>query len=311
MNEGIVTKAAGNVYTVRTAEGNLIPCFAKGNLRIQGLKSTNPITVGDRVLYTLQSVDHKGVIHKILDRKNYIIRRATNLSKQYHIIAANIDQAILVVTLTDPPTSIEFIDRYLVGCEAFRIPAVLVFNKIDTYNQEQLDQCREIEDIYTKIGYTCLETSVTKNINIDRFKNLIVGKVSVLNGHSGVGKSSLVKAIAPELEIKIGDISEYHRTGRHITSFSQMYELFEGSFIIDTPGIKGFGLVDIEKNELYHFFPEIFTQSTSCKYHNCTHIHEPDCAVIEAVRDNKIAYSRYRSYVNIYFDENEKYRSPF
>lgn len=311
MNEGIVTKAAGNVYTVRTAEGNLIPCFAKGNLRIQGLKSTNPITVGDRVLYTLQSVDHKGVIHKILDRKNYIIRRATNLSKQYHIIAANIDQAILVVTLTDPPTSIEFIDRYLVGCEAFRIPAVLVFNKIDTYNQEQLDQCREIEDIYTKIGYTCLETSVTKNINIDRFKNLIVGKVSVLNGHSGVGKSSLVKAIAPELEIKIGDISEYHRTGRHITSFSQMYELFEGSFIIDTPGIKGFGLVDIEKNELYHFFPEIFAQSTSCKYHNCTHIHEPDCAVIEAVRDNKIAYSRYRSYVNIYFDENEKYRSPF
>lgn len=311
MNEGIVTKAAGNVYTVRAADGSQIACFAKGNLRIQGLKSTNPITVGDRVLYTIQPTDHKGMIYKILDRKNYIIRRAINLSKQYHIIAANVDQAILVVTLADPPTSTEFIDRYLVGCEAFRIPAVLIFNKVDTYSTDLLQQCKELEEIYTQIGYTCMETSVKKNINIDRFKDLVAGKISVLNGHSGVGKSSLIKAIAPEVDIKIGDISEYHRTGKHVTSFSQMYEIFEGAFIIDTPGIKGFGLVDIEKNELYHFFPEIFTHSTACKYNNCTHIHEPDCAVVEAVRAGQIAYSRYRSYVNIYFDENEKYRSPF
>ncbi|MGC8803880.1 MAG: ribosome small subunit-dependent GTPase A [Bacteroidales bacterium] len=311
MKEGLVTKAAGNVYTVRTAEGRQLACFAKGNLRIQGLKSTNPITVGDRVLYTLQPNDHKGMIHKILDRKNYIIRRAINLSKQYHIIAANVDQAILVITLADPPTSTEFIDRYLVGCEAFRIPAVLVFNKIDTYNNEIRQQCKELEEVYTQIGYTCIETSVTKNINIDRFRNLVAGKISVLNGHSGVGKSSLIKAIAPDIDIKIGDISEYHRTGKHVTSFSQMYEIFEGAFIIDTPGIKGFGLVDIEKNELYHFFPEIFAHSTACKYNNCTHIHEPECAVVEAVKAGQIAYSRYRSYVNIYFDEDEKYRSPF
>jgi len=311
VNEGLVIKAVGNVYTVRAADGSELPCVAKGNLRIQGLKSTNPITVGDRVLYTQLSVDQKGVIHKIIERKNYIIRRATNLSKQYHIIAANIDQALLVVTLADPPTSTEFIDRYLVGCEAYRIPAVLIFNKIDTYNDEQLQQCRELEEIYSQIGYTCLETSVTQNINIDRFKNLVSGKISVLGGHSGVGKSSLVKAVAPDLEIKIGDISEYHRTGRHITSFSQMYEIFKDAFIIDTPGIKGFGLVDIEKNELYHFFPEIFARSSACKYNNCTHIHEPGCAVVDAVRANLIAYSRYQSYVNIYFDENEKYRSPF
>jgi len=311
VNEGIVTKAVGNVYTVRTTDGSQLPCVAKGNLRIQGLKSTNPITVGDRVWYSLHPADQKGVIHKILDRKNYIIRRATNLSKQYHIIAANIDQALLVVTLADPPTSTEFIDRYLAGCEAYRIPAVLIFNKIDAYNDEQLQQCRELEKIYSRIGYTCVETSATQNINIDSFKSLISGKISVLGGHSGVGKSSLVKAVAPDLEIKIGDISEYHRTGRHITSFSQMYEIFKDAFIIDTPGIKGFGLVDIEKNELYHFFPEIFARSSACKYNNCTHIHEPGCAVVDAVRANLIAYSRYQSYVNIYFDENEKYRSPF
>ncbi|MCX7985963.1 MAG: ribosome small subunit-dependent GTPase A [Bacteroidales bacterium] len=309
--EGIVTKVVGNVYTVRIENGELVPCFAKGNLRIQGLKSTNPITVGDRVKFTFTSTYHKGLIHKILERKNYIIRKSINLSKQYHIIAANVDQAILVVTLIDPPTSIEFIDRYLVGCEALRIPAVLVFNKIDSYNEEQLNKCRELEEIYSQIGYPCLETSVNQRINIDKFKDLISGKISVLNGHSGVGKSSLIKAIAPDLEIKIGDISEYHRTGKHVTSFSQMYEIFEGAFIIDTPGIKGFGLVDIEKNELYHFFPEIFRYSSQCKYHNCTHIHEPECAVVEAVRSNKISYSRYQSYVNIYFDENEKYRSPF
>ncbi len=311
MNEGLIIKVTGNIYTVRDISGETIPCVIKGNLRVKGFKSTNPIAVGDKVLYSKVSGDSKGIIHQILDRKNYIIRKATKLSKQYHIIASNVDQAILVVTLIEPLTTFEFIDRYLVSCEAFRIPAIIVINKVDLYEGQWHQKFKDLKEIYTSAGYICIETSIVNGINLSAFKDILQNKVSVLNGHSGVGKSSLIKAIAPQLDIKIGEISQYHRAGLHTTSYSQMYEIFKHTFIIDTPGIKGFGLIDIEKNELYHFFPEIFKTSKSCKFHNCTHIHEPGCAVIEAVKHDKIAFSRYNSYLNIYFDENEKYRSPF
>ncbi len=308
MTEGIVIKAVGNLYTVRTVNKELVNCFIKGNLRIKGLKSTNPVTVGDKVYFKMKENSDKGQIIKVADRKNYVIRKSTNLSKQYHIIAANVDQAILVVSVTEPETPTEFIDRYLVACEAYRIPAIIIFNKFDLYKNELLNLYQHIRNIYESIGYKCLETSVTENFHIADFRNLLSNKISVLNGYSGVGKSSLIKAIAPDFDIKIGEISDYHKMGMHTTSYSEMYEIFENSFIIDTPGIKGFGLVDIEKNELFHFFPEIFKLSTNCKYYNCTHVHEPGCAVIEAVRNHEIALSRYNSYINIYFDENEKYR---
>lgn len=311
MIEGIVTKATGNIYTVRINKNMQVNCVIKGNLRIKGFKATNPVSVGDKVKIIIPADSDKGLILEIIERKNYIIRKSINLSKQYHIIAANVDQALLIVTLAEPQTSTEFIDRYLVICEAFRIPCVIVFNKIDLYQDTLKEKFIELYDIYSKIGYTCIATSVTQNINLDYFKQHILNKISVLSGHSGVGKSSLINAIVPELNIKIGDISDYHKTGMHTTSFSQMYEIFENSFIIDTPGIKGFGLVDIEKCELYHFFPEIFKVSTGCKFNNCTHIHEPACAVVESVKSGNIAVSRYNSYLNMYFDENEKYRYTF
>jgi ribosome biogenesis GTPase len=311
VKEGLIVKVTGNVYTVRVKANEYINCYIKGNLRIKGLKSTNPVTVGDRVVFSYNPGDEKGVIYKVLDRTNYIIRKATNLSKQYHIIASNVDQAILTVTITEPSVSTEFIDRYLVTCEAFSVPCILIFNKTDLCTGPYADQLNELIGIYSSIGYQCLKTSVKTGQNIDQLKNLMANKISVINGQSGVGKSSLIKTIAPNIDLKIGGISEYHKLGTHTTSYSEMYEIFDNTFIIDTPGIKGFGLVDIEKNELYHFFPEIFKISDQCKYYNCTHIHEPDCAVVEAVRNGSVALSRYKSYINIYFDENEKYRNPY
>lgn len=305
---GIVTKAAGNLYTVRFDKGEKINCVIKGNLRIKGYKSTNPVVVGDHVLIDIQPNKELGQIHEILERKNYIIRKSPNLSKLYHIIAANVDLAILVVTITEPETSTDFIDRYFVSCEALSIRPVLVINKIDLCTGKKEDDLNKLYEIYCQIGYTCIKVSVKDGYNIDVIKNLIEGKVSVLNGHSGVGKSSIIKAIAPKFDIKIGEISDYHKMGMHITSYSEMYEILPNTFIIDTPGIKGYGLIDIQKSELYHFFPEIFQKASQCKFYNCTHIHEPQCAVIEAVKKGEIALSRYDSYLNIYFDRNEKYR---
>lgn len=308
MFEGIVIKATGNIYAVRNQFGEIIDCHVKGNLRVKGLKSTNPAAVGDKVFFDTIEKDSYGTIFKIGERKNYIIRRSTNLSRQYHIIAANVDQAILIVTLVEPETNTDFIDRYLVSAESFSIKTTIVFNKFDLYIGEVLTKYNQLVKTYTSIGYNCLATSVKTGYKIDEFANLLNNKISVINGNSGVGKSSLIHAVAPELKVKVGSISEYHKTGVHTTSNSEMFEIKKDTFIIDTPGIKGFGLIDFYKEELYHYFPEIFKMSSKCRFYNCTHTHEPGCFVIEAVKENTIALSRYTSYLNIFNDKDKKYR---
>lgn len=307
MNEGIVIKTAGSLFIVRNANNDLINCTIKGNLRVKGLKSTNPVAVGDKVVFEDETFG-KGRIIEILPRKNYIIRKSTNLSKLYQIIAANVDQALLVVTITEPETQTDFIDRFLVSAEAFRVPVILIFNKIDLYKNKIYEKFINLKTIYEKIGYQCIETSVKLNTNIDSLKILCQNKVSVLNGNSGVGKSSLLRCINPSINSKIGTISDFHKTGIHTTSNSEMFRITENGYIIDTPGIRGFGLSDFDRNELYHFFPEIFKISSQCKFSNCTHIHEPDCSVIKSVETREIALSRYSSYVNLFHDEHKKYR---
>jgi ribosome biogenesis GTPase len=307
MNKGLVLKAAGSLYSVKDSEGNIYECKIKGKLRTKDLKSTNPVTVGDIVFF--DTTNEIGSIQEIQDRKNYIIRKSTNLSKQHHIIAANIDQAILIVTLKEPETNTDFIDRYLVSAEAFNIPVILVFNKIDLLSGSNIEYLKYLKNLYSGIGYKCLETSVNENINLDKLIPILQNKITVINGNSGVGKSTLINAIDPDFNLKMGKISDYHQTGMHTTSFSEMFELKFGGYIIDTPGIKAFGLIDFFKEELYHYFPEIFKIAENCKFYNCTHIHEPGCEVIKAMNEGKIALTRYTSYYNIFCDENTKYRN--
>lgn len=300
-------KSTGSHYRVRLDDGRVVECVPRGKLRLNEIKTTNPITVGDWVSVELNP-NGVGLITAIQERKNYIIRKATNLSREAHIIAANIDQALLVVTITQPETQLAFIDRYLVTAEAYRIPTVIVFNKIDLVDSAIQPVLDSYISIYVPIGYKCLKVSAKTGQNLDLLKQILQGRVSLLSGNSGVGKSTLINLIEPGLNLKTAEISNAHLKGRHTTTFSEIFELSFGGFIIDTPGIKSFGLVDIEKDELYHFFPEIFKLSDKCKYYNCTHIHEPGCAVIEAVDKSEIAPSRYLSYLSIYDDENEKYR---
>jgi len=306
LGKGVVTKVVGNIFSVKKENGEILECRIKGKLRILDIKSTNPVTVGDIVMFT--ESDDLGVIYEIEERKNYIIRKSTNLSKQSHVIAANVDQALLIVTLKEPETKTDFIDRYLASAEAFRIPVIIAFNKFDLYEEKTLDEFKLLKRIYEDIGYKCVETSTVKGLNLEIIVNILKNKITVINGNSGVGKSSLIRAIDSSLQVKIGKISEYHKTGMHTTSFSEMFDLSFGGSIIDTPGIKGFGLIDFEKEELYHFFPEIFKMADECKFYNCTHIHEPGCQVIKAVENGIIAYSRYTSYFNIFNDGNAKYR---
>ncbi len=302
LEKGIVIKSTGSWYTVKNDNGTRIDCKLKGRLRTEGIKSTNPVVVGDRV------VMDGGVICDIEPRRNYIIRKSANLSKQSHIIAANVDIAFLVVTFRLPETPMEFIDRFLVAAEAYRIPVCLVFNKIDLYSSKELRQVKQIEDIYRTIGYQAIETSVADGTGVDELKQIFSGRTSVIAGLSGVGKSSLINAVDPGLQARIGDMSDYHRSGKHTTTFAEMYELQTGGSIIDTPGIRGFGLIHIEKEELYHFFPEIFKVSSGCSFHNCRHINEPGCAVIEAVETGGISISRYNNYRNMMDDTQSKYR---
>jgi len=306
--EGVVIKTTGSWYAVRTDPGPIFQCKIKGRLRQLGSKSTNPIVVGDRVHFHYDE-DHKtGVITSISERKNFIVRKASKLSKQSQIIAANIDQAMLMVTLKAPETHIEFIDRYLVSAEAYRIPAFLLFNKSDLYDPDLLQHMKRLMAIYSEVGYPSYAISASTGQNLEKLRPLFRDKVSLLSGNSGVGKSTLINQLSPSLDLKTAPISEYHKSGRHTTTFVEMHPLGFGGYVIDTPGIKGFGLVHIEKDELYHFFPEIFSFSGHCKYYNCKHINEPGCAVIEAAERGKISASRYQNYVLMYLDEDQKYR---
>jgi len=314
LKKGIVIKSTGSWYTVKTGDGKLIESRIKGNLRLKGIRSTNPIAVGDHVELTeLKEDNHEsgllvGLISNILPRANYIIRKSPNLSKESHIIAANIDQAFLVITIQYPITTTTFIDRFLVSAEAYRIPCHLIFNKIDLYNEEQIEIMNSLINIYENIGYKCLKLSAKENIGFDELKNKMQNKTNVFSGHSGVGKSTIINSIQPNMLLKTGIISEAHFSGKHTTTNSEMYELEFGGYIIDTPGIKGFGILEMEKEEISHYFPEIFKLLDGCQYYNCTHTHEPQCAVKKSVENGEIAESRYISYCGL-LEEEEKYRN--
>lgn len=310
---GIVYKSTGSWYHVKSKDGEFHKCRMKGKFRIEGIRSTNPIAVGDKVMFDLEKKgdEETGVIKKILDRDNFIVRKSVNLSKQIHIIASNIDQVFLLITIDNPPTFPAFIDRFLVSTRAYRIETILVFNKIDSYEIEQRAEVLYLKDIYEKIGYTCVEVSSTENKNVDTIKELMTSKTSMFVGHSGVGKSTLVNAIEPTLNLKTKQISEQHKQGQHTTTFAEMFDLSFDARIIDTPGIKGFGIVDIDKYELGDYFPEFFALKQECKFNNCIHTKEPHCAVKDALEKDEISWSRYKSYLQIINgeEESEHYRT--
>lgn len=308
---GLVVKNTGSWYQVKTDDGQLINCKIKGNFRLKGIRSTNPIAVGDGVQIILNN-EGTAFISEIDDRKNYIIRKASNLSKQSHILAANLDQCMLIVTINYPETSTVFIDRFLASAEAYRIPVTLIFNKIDRYNDNELCLLQELTQLYTSIGYPCFSISAKKQIGIDNVKEALKGKITLFSGNSGVGKSTLINTLLPELNLKTGEISDAHNTGMHTTTFSEMFPFEDDGYIIDTPGIKGFGTFDMKDEEVGHYFKEIFQVSANCKYNNCTHTHEPGCAVLEAVENHQISLSRYTSYLSILEDKDErKYREAY
>jgi len=308
LEKGLVIKSTGSWYTIKADDGSIHECRLKGKFRIKGIRNTNPIAVGDIVDYQL--ADEANVISNIHKRRNFIIRKSSNLSKKSQIIAANIDQAFLIVTVNYPVTTTTFIDRFLASAEAYRINVKLIFNKIDLYNKQDKQKLAELKEIYTRIGYKCMEVSATSDINIDLLKEELKGKINVLSGHSGVGKSTLINAIEPNLDLRTGEISEAHLQGRHTTTFSEMFDLENGGYIIDTPGIRGFGVIDMEEDEISHYFTDIFKYSENCQYNNCKHIHEPKCAVKDAIEKGLISYSRYESYLSIILDieDTNKYR---
>jgi ribosome biogenesis GTPase len=306
--KGRVIKNTGNTYLVRTANGNDLVCKAKGNLRLKGIRSTSPIVVGDLVF---MDVNNNGTafITEIEDRKNYIVRKASNLSKQAHILAANIDLALLCITIRYPQTSTVFIDRFLATAQAYDVPVTLLFNKTDRYNREDTDSFNALIHLYSSIGYPCLKTSMVTKEGLEEIEAITTKKIVLLGGHSGVGKSSIINALHKDTLQKVGKISDYHLKGMHTTTFSEMIELDNGGMVIDTPGIKGFGTIDMVPAEVSHYFPEIFKASKKCKFHNCLHLNEPGCAVLKAVEEGSISESRYHSYLNILEDNGDsKYR---
>ena len=314
MQQGLVVKNTGSWYIVRCDDGAEISCKIKGNLRLKGFRCTNPVAVGDVVNLEMKN-DGTAFIRSIEPRRNYIIRRASNLSREFQILAANLDMAVLVVTLVNPVTSTVFIDRFLATAEAYQVPAIVVFNKIDLLTEpEDRELLDAIVYLYRSIGYTVVPMSTLTGEGVDALQEQLRGKTALFSGNSGVGKSSIINLLVPEARLKVGDISEVHHTGMHTTTFSEMLDIpgDNAGHIIDTPGVKGFGTIDFEKSEIAHYFPEIFKVSKECKYSNCTHTHEPGCAVREAVEQSRISQSRYNSYLSIMEDTDpDKYRKPY
>lgn len=309
--KGLVVKNTGSWYQVATDDGQLVDSKIKGNFRLKDIRTTNPIAVGDRVIIE-KNPEGTAFITEIEERKNYIIRRSSNLSKQSHIIASNLDQAFLIVTVNYPITTTTFIDRFLATAEAYRVPVRLVFNKIDRYKYEDMEFLDGLIHLYETIGYPCMKICARQNVGIDELEDLLKDKITLLSGHSGVGKSTIINKLIPEANLRTQDISEYHNKGMHTTTFSEMIPLSSGGYIVDTPGIKGFGVIDMENAEVSHYFPEIFKFSKDCRFNNCTHTKEPNCAVVKAVEDQFISLSRYNSYISILQDKGEsKYREAF
>lgn len=309
--KGIIYKSTGSWYLVKGEDKIFYDCRIKGKFRIKGIKSTNPVAVGDSVLFELEKVNDKitGVIYDIEPRKNYIIRKSVNLSKQVHILASNIDLVFLIVTIDNPITTTSFIDRFLITTEAYGIETILVFNKTDTYSEEVSDEQLYLQYVYSKIGYKCLKVSAVTGKGIEALKEAMNGKVNIFSGHSGVGKSTLINAVEPGLNLKTTEISGLHQQGQHTTTFAEMYDLSFDARIIDTPGIRGFGLVDMEPYEVGDYFPEFFALKEQCKFNNCLHREEPNCAVKEALNRDELSWSRYKSYIQILDGEEESYRT--
>lgn len=303
---GLVIKSTGSWYQIQDEQGKQYDCRIKGKFRTKGIKTTNPVAVGDWVNFELEADQNTGVITELEPRKNYIIRKSVNLSKQTQIIGANLDQAILVVTLASPPTSLGFIDRFLVTAEAYDIPAILVFNKLDLFSDEGLEILADYKAIYQNIGYPCYEVSAAEGTNIDQIIALLKDKVTLVSGHSGVGKSTLINNIVPNAALRTGHISDWSDKGKHTTTFAEMIELPFGGKLIDTPGIRELGIVDIEKQELSHFFPEMRAFLNKCRFNNCVHINEPGCLVLDAVAHGDIESSRYESYISMYNNDDNR-----
>jgi ribosome biogenesis GTPase / thiamine phosphate phosphatase len=308
LESGIVIKSVGSRYKVLTITDRVIECLIRGKLRVKELRTTNPVAVGDNVLIDVDRDGVTGMIKEVLGRKNYILRKASNLSKQSQIIAANLDQLLLMVTVIMPQTPAEFIDRVLATAEAYRVPSRIIFNKTDIYGENELEKMESLISVYSAIGYDCLRLSLTDGTGLEALKEIMKDRISLIAGNSGVGKTTLLNILNPSLNLKTEEISDYHKQGKHITTFPEMHRLPFGGFAIDTPGLRGFGVVDMERNEIYHFFPEIFRISKGCRFYNCLHLDEPECAVRNAVEEGEIAFSRYRSYLSLLYDDNSKYR---
>jgi ribosome biogenesis GTPase len=308
LEKGTVIKSTGSRYRVMLSNGKVIDCTIKGKFRVKELRTTNPVAVGDNILFEFEKNKESGIITEVLNRRNYILRKSSNLSKEYQILAANIDQVFLMITIILPETPVEFIDRFLITAEAYRIPASIIINKTDLYGENELERMEYIISLYSKIGYECIRLSLKNYSGIEALKKKMQDKISLISGNSGVGKSSLLNILNPALNLKTEEVSDYHKQGKHITTFPEMHSMPFGGFVIDSPGIRGFGVADMERNEIYHFFPEIFRTSASCRFYNCLHLDEPGCAVRSAVESGQIDPLRYRSYLNIISGDNRKYR---
>jgi ribosome biogenesis GTPase / thiamine phosphate phosphatase len=308
LEQGLILKSTGSRYRVLTQSDKIIDCVIKGKLRIKELHTTNPVAVGDNVIFEYGEDTDSGIITRVLERKNYLLRKASNLSRQSQIIAANMDQVFLMMTIIYPETPVEFIDRFLITAEAYGIPAKIIINKTDLYGEKEIDRMEFLISIYEKIGYQCIRLSIYSKTNVDYLIEIMKDKKSLISGNSGVGKSTLLNYLHPELKLKTAEISDYHKQGKHVTTFPEMHKMPFGGFVVDTPGIRGFGVADMKRNEIYHFFPEMFRISKNCRFYNCLHLDEPGCAVRNAVETGEIDPLRYRSYINIIEDEHRKYR---